>query len=89
VEGDRRAVGVEEDAPWRAPRWNQRETTWQDAIFEQPLSFAEHQRKDPGAIFIDKFGGDQRLQQPHFSCEMRYGWAVTHSLRPDSLRRPT
>jgi hypothetical protein len=56
-------VGVEEDALWRAPRCNQRETTWRDAIFEQPLSFAEHQRKDPDAIFVNQVGGDQRLQQ--------------------------
>src|ERR687888_848026 len=61
--GTGRPVGVEEDAPGRAPRCNQRETTWSDAIFEQPLSFAEHQRKDPDAIFVDEFGGDQRLQQ--------------------------
>src|ERR671936_1031009 len=61
--GTGRPVGVEEDALWRAPRCNQRETTWRDAIFEQPLSFAEHQRKDPEAIVVDEVGGDQRLQQ--------------------------
>src|SRR5712671_6205727 len=31
-----------------------------DAIFEQPHSFAG-QRIDPFAIFVDEFGGDQRL----------------------------
>src|SRR4029450_4072776 len=72
--GTSRPVGVEEDAPWRASRCNQRETTWRDAIFEQPLSFAEHQRKDPDAIFVDEFGGDQRLQQ--------------FTAAPDMQRRP-
>src|ERR1700747_202698 len=54
---------MKENAPWRPPRCNQRETTWRDAVFEQPLSLAEHQRKDPEAIFVDEFGRDQRLQQ--------------------------
>src|SRR5437763_16000041 len=61
--GTGRPVGVEKDAPWRAPRSNQRETAWRDAIFEQPFSLAEHHRKDPEAIFVDEVGGDQRLQQ--------------------------
>src|SRR4029450_2494993 len=69
--GTSRPVGVEEDAPWRASRCNQRETTWRDAIFEQPLSFAEHQRKDPDAIFVDEYGGDQRLQQFTAAPDMR------------------
>ena len=72
--GTGRPVGVEEDALWRAPRCNQRETTWRDAIFEQPLSFAEHQRKEPDMIFVDEFGGDQRLQQ--------------FTAAPDMQRRP-
>jgi hypothetical protein len=72
--GTGRPVGVEEDATWRAPRCNQRETTWRDAIFEQPLSFAEHQRKEPDVIFVDEFGGDQRLQQ--------------FAAAPDMQRRP-
>src|SRR5262245_11261270 len=48
-----RPVGVEEDALWRASRCNQLETARRDAIFEQPLSLPEHQRKDPEAIFVD------------------------------------
>ena len=72
--GTGKPVGVEEDAPWRAPRCNQSETTWRDTIFEQTLSFAEHQRIDPDSIFVDEFGGDQRLQQ--------------FTAAPDMQRRP-
>src|SRR6185436_8894314 len=57
------AVGVGENAARRALRGNQREPTRWDALFKQSLSFAEHHRKDPEAMFVDEFGGQQRLQQ--------------------------
>ena len=50
------------------------EAAWRNAVLEQPLSFAEHRRKDPDAIFVDEFDGDQRLQQ--------------FTAAPDMQRRP-
>src|SRR5882724_7001292 len=75
VEGDRRAVGVEEDAPLACSALQPE----RDHVAGRHFRTAAFLRRAPT-------GGDQRLQQPHFSCELRYGWAVTHSLRPDSLR---
>ena len=51
--GTGRPVRVDEDAPGRAPRGNQRERTRRDAVSEEPLSFAEHHRSDPEAMFVD------------------------------------
>ncbi len=55
-------------------RLDQGKAARRNAALEQPLSFAEHQRKDPDVIFIDEFGGDQRLQQ--------------FTAAPDMQRRP-
>src|SRR5438270_5816338 len=46
------AVCVDEDALGRASRLDQGEAAWRNAVLEQPLSFAEHQRKGPDAIFV-------------------------------------
>src|ERR1700730_16057236 len=67
-------VRVDEDTSRRASRLDQSEAARRNAVLEQPLSFAEHQRKDPDAIFVDEFGGDQRLQQ--------------FTAAPDMQRRP-
>src|SRR5262249_41441582 len=68
------AVGVDEDALGRASRLDQGKAARRNVVLEQPLSFAEHQRKDPDVIFVDEFGGDQRLQQ--------------FTAAPDMQRRP-
>src|SRR5213080_1022888 len=47
------AVGVDEDALGGASRLDQSEAARRNAALEKPLSFAEHQRKDPDAIFVD------------------------------------
>jgi hypothetical protein len=67
-------VRVDEDTSRRASRLDQSEATRRHAVLEQPLSFAEHQRKYPDAILVDEFGGDQRLQQ--------------FAAAPDMQRRP-
>src|SRR5262245_37869646 len=69
-----RAVCVDEDALGRASRLDQGEAARRNAVLEQPFSFAEDYRKDPHAIFVDEFGGDQRLQQ--------------FTAAPDMQRRP-
>src|SRR5262245_2694189 len=56
-------VRVEEDTSRRASRLDQGEAARRHAVLEQPLSFAEHQRKYPDAMLVDEFGGDQGLQQ--------------------------
>jgi hypothetical protein len=58
-----RAIGIDEDAHGRASRLDQSEAAWRNAVFEQPLALAEDHWKDPEAMFVDKLGGDQRLQQ--------------------------
>ena len=52
-------------------RLDQLKAARRNAVLEQPLSFAEHQRKDPDVIFVDEFGGDQRLQQFTAALDMQ------------------
>jgi hypothetical protein len=56
-------VRVDENTFRRASRLDQSEAKRRHAALEQPLSFAEHQRKYPNAKLVDESGGDQRLQQ--------------------------
>jgi hypothetical protein len=51
-----RTVRVDEDASGRASRLDRSEATRRHAVLEQPLSFAEHQRKDPDATLVDSDG---------------------------------
>ena len=60
--------------PFGVLRVSTRARAQRNAVLEQPPSFAEHQRKDPDVIFIDEFGGDQRMQQ--------------FTTAPDMQRRP-
>src|SRR2546423_14012905 len=64
-------VRVAEDPSRRASRLGQSEATRRHAVLEQPLSFAEHQRKYPDAILVNEFGGDQRLQQSAAAPDMQ------------------
>ena len=54
-------VRVDEDTSRRASRLDQSEATRRHAVFEEPLSFAEHQRKYPDAILVDESSGDQTV----------------------------
>src|SRR5437763_10223552 len=56
-------VRVDEHTSRRASRLDQSEATRRHAVLEQPLSFAQHQRKYPDAMLVDEFCSDQRLQQ--------------------------
>src|SRR5579862_600220 len=62
-QGAGRMIGVHEDTSGGASRLDQRESAWRNAILEESLSFAEHNRNDPEAVFVDELGGDKRLQQ--------------------------
>src|SRR5688500_2324144 len=46
---------------------------WREAVFEQSISLAEHHREDPEVMFVDEFGGDQRLQQIAAAPNMELG----------------
>src|SRR5437899_8725006 len=82
------AVCVDEDALGRASRLDQGEAAWRNAVLEQLLSFAEHQRKDPDAIFVDEFDGDQRLQQFTAAPDMHAGPSDAFSRRTSSTTSP-
>ena len=64
-------VRVDEDALRRASCLDQSEAMRRHALLEQPLSFAEHHRKYPDAMFVDELGGDQRLQQFTAALDMQ------------------
>ena len=66
-----RAVDVDEDPLGRASRLDQSEAARWNAGLEEPLSFAEHHRSDPQAMFVDELGGDQRLQQFTAALDMQ------------------
>ena len=81
-------VRIDEDTSGRASRRDQSEATRRHAVLEQPLSFAEHQRKDPDAIFVDEFGGDQRLQQFAAAPMCNAGPSDAFSRRTSSTTSP-
>src|SRR5262245_23948682 len=64
-------VRVGDDATRRASRLDQSEATRRHPVLEQPLSFAEHHRKYPEAIFVDEFSGVQGLQQIAAAPDMK------------------
>ena len=65
-------VRIEEDTVGRGLRFNQSELAEGNAILEQPLSFPEYHWIDPYAVFVDKVGGDQRLQQIAATPDMQF-----------------
>jgi len=88
----RPAVRVQEDARGRASRLDQVRPRG-GTPFSNSRFLAEHHRKDPHAIFVDEFGGDQRLQQ--FAACPKYATrpircfsrrSSSHDITADALR---